>query len=212
MTPDTSLFLAAAVEAVRKAGAIALARQKTLGPARFKGPKDLVTEADLECDALIRKDLLSRFPDHDLLTEEEGALEQGSDYRWLVDPIDGTINYSRGIPLWGGSVGLAYRERMICGAIYLPVYDELYTVTEGGGAFLNGEPLRVSPCSDIAEAIVSHGDFNVGADDAERRALNGENFWGRMRTVSSVQRVKCLGSSVVEGSYIAAGRMEGYWM
>jgi myo-inositol-1(or 4)-monophosphatase len=211
-TSDTSVFLAAAVSAVRKAGAVALARQKNLGPARFKGAKDLVTEADLECDALIREELLRQFPEHNLLTEEEGSLDQGSEYRWIVDPIDGTINYSRGVPLWGVSVGLAHHGRMLCGAIYLPVYDELYTTVAGGGAFLNGEPVRVSPCTDIAQAIVSHGDFNVGADDAERRALNGENFWGRMRTVASVQRVKCLGSAVVEGAYIAEGRMDGYWM
>jgi len=212
MTPDTSVFLQAAVDAVKAAGAVALARQKTLGPAMFKGAKDVVTEADIECDRLIRETLLRQFPDHDLLTEEEGALNQGSDYCWIADPIDGTINYAHGIPLWGVSVGLSHRGKVICGAIYLPVYDELYTAVAGGGAFLNGEPIRVGACANLSEAIVSHGDFNVGADDQERRELNAENFWGRMRTVAGVQRVKCLGSAVVEGAYVALGRMDGYWM
>ena len=211
-SPQTTVFLQAAIDAVRAAGAVALARQKTLGPSRFKGAKDVVTEADLECDRLIRTRLLKDFPDHDLLTEEDEAVRQGSDYCWIVDPIDGTINYAHGIPLWGVSVGLSYQGKMLCGAIYLPVYDELYTAVAGGGAFLNGEPIHVGPCSNITEAIVSHGDFNVGADDAERHQLNAENFWGRMRTVASVQRVKCLGSAVVEGAYVAMGRLDGYWM
>jgi myo-inositol-1(or 4)-monophosphatase len=209
---EIPVLLQAAVEAVKAAGAVALARQKTLGPSRFKGAKDVVTEADIECDRLIRDRLLRQFPDHDLLTEEEGALAQGSDYCWIADPIDGTINYAHGIPLWGVSVGLSHKGRMVCGALYLPVYDELYTAIAGGGAFLNGEPIHVGPCNVLAEAIVSHGDFNVGADDAERRELNAENFWGRMRTVAGVQRVKCLGSAVVEGAYVANGRLDGYWM
>jgi myo-inositol-1(or 4)-monophosphatase len=212
MTPEPSVYLQAAVAAVRAAGAVALSRQKTLGPSRFKGAKDVVTEADLECDALIRARLLKEFPDHDLLTEEEGAFTQGSDYCWIVDPIDGTINYAHGIPLWGVSVGLSYKGAMLCGAIYLPVYDELYTAVVGGGAFLNGVPIRVGSCAEPSEAIVSHGDFNVGANDAERHELNAENFWGRMRTVAGVQRVKCLGSAVVEGAYVAIGRLDGYWM
>lgn len=209
---STDIFLDAAVEAARTAGDLALRRQPSLGPARFKGKKDLVTDADVECDKLIRAKLLDRFPDHDLLTEEEGALDQGSAYRWLVDPVDGTINYIRGIPLWGVSVGLARDGKMLCGAVYLPVFGEMFTAVAGGGASLNGEPIRVSPRSGLSSAIVSHGDFNVGADDASRRALNAANFWGRMRTVSGVQRVKCLGSAVVEGAYVACGRMDGYWM
>ncbi len=207
-----NIFLETAIDAVRAAGAVALRRRAALGPARFKGEKDLVTDADIECDGLIRAKILERFPGHDLLTEEEGALDQGSAWRWLVDPIDGTINYSRGIPLWGVSVGLAHEGRMLCGAIYLPVFDELFTAVAGGGATLNGEPIRVAPRSDLSTAIVSHGDFNVGADDNARRDLNAANFWGRMRTVSGVQRVKCLGSAVVEGAYVACGRMDGYWM
>ena len=120
-SPEISRFLQAAIDAVRAAGAVALSRQKTLGPSRFKGAKDVVTEADIECDRLIRGRLLKDFPDFDLLTEEEGALRQGSDYCWIVDPIDGTINYAHGIPLWGVSVGLSHKGKMLCGAIYLPV-------------------------------------------------------------------------------------------
>lgn len=211
MTPDTSVFLAAAVDAAKTAGAVALERRLGLGPAQFKGAKDLVTEADIECDRLVRARLTSAFPDHDLLTEEEGALDRGSDYRWIVDPIDGTINYAHGIPLWGNSVGLSHKGKMLCGAIYLPVFDELYTAVAGGGAFLNGMPIRVSTLANPAAAVLSHGDLNVGADDIRDR-LNAENMLAETRMAEAVQRIKCLGSAVIEGAYVATGRLDAYFM
>ena len=212
MPISTEVFLQAAVDAARAAGEVALRRQQSLGPMQFKGKKDIVTEADFECDRLIRDRLEAAFPDHNLLTEEEGVLDKGSDYRWYVDPIDGTINYAHQIPLWGVSIGLAHKGKMLCGAIFLPALNELYTVIAGSGAFLNGERIHVSVENDLAKAIVSHGDFNVSADDVERNRLNSENFWARMRTVASVQRVKCLGSAAVEGAFIASGRLDAYWM
>lgn len=208
---DTSRFLAAAADIAREAGLVALQRQRGLGPAQFKGAKDLVTEADLECDRLIRTRLTEAFPTHDLLTEEEGALDRGSDFRWIADPIDGTINYAHGIPLWGNSVALTRGGAVVCGAIYLPVFDELYTVSAGGGAFLNGAPLRVSAQTDLAAAVLSHGDYNVG-DDAVRDGLNADNRRAHGRMAGAVQRIKCLGSAVVEGAWVASGRLDAYWM
>jgi myo-inositol-1(or 4)-monophosphatase len=209
--PDTQTYLAVAADLAREAGTLALERRKTLGPARAKGVKDLVTEADIECDRLIRARLQAAFPDHDLLTEEEGTLDRGGEYRWIVDPIDGTINYARGIPLWGNSIGLTRRGETVCGAIYLPVFDELYTVARGGGAFLNGEPIRVSDLDDLSAVALSHGDFNVG-DDSLRARLNDENELALGRAVPAVQRIKSLGSAVVEGAYVATGRLDAYWM
>ena len=209
--PQTSNHLAAAADIARAAGLLALERQKSLGPAQFKGTKDLVTEADLECDRLIRTRLSEAFPDHDLLTEEEGALDRGSDYCWIADPIDGTINYAHGIPLWGNSVALTHRGKPLCGAIYLPVFDELYTVSAGGGAFLNGAPLHVSAKTDLGAAILSHGDYNVG-DETIRATLNDANSRVHARMVPASQRIKSLGSAVVEGAWVASGRLDAYWM
>lgn len=207
----TSAYLAFAADLAREAGLLALERRKTIAPARAKGIKDLVTEADIECDRLIRARISAAFPDHDLLTEEEGALDRGSDYRWIVDPIDGTINYARGIPLWGNSIALVHRGKPLCGAIHLPVFDELYTVSAGGGAFLNGQPIRVSALEDLHDAALSHGDFNVG-DDSLRGRLNDENSLALARAIPAVQRIKSLGSAVVEGAYVATGRLDAYWM
>lgn len=208
---DIPNFLAAAADIARAAGRVALDRQRGLGPAQFKGTKDLVTDADLECDRLIRARLSDAFPDHDLLTEEEGALDRGSDYRWIADPIDGTINYAHGIPLWGNSIALAYQGEVLCGAIYLPVYDELYTAVRGGGAFLNGAPLHVSAGTNLTAAVLSHGDYNVG-DEAIRDGLNAANRLAHGRMTEAVQRIKCLGSAVVEGAWVASGRLDAYWM
>ncbi len=212
MPQDYSGFLATAIKAVREAGALALSMQSRLKDIHFKGEKDVVTEADFACDAAIRKILTSTYPQHNVITEEADAVRMGSEFTWFVDPIDGTVNYSRGFPLWGVSVGLRQGDAMIAGAIYLPALDELYSVTLGGGAFLNGKPIRTSPVVNLQEAIISHGDFNIGSTDSERQELNSRNVAARARTAAAMQRVKCLGTAVLEGAFVAAGRMEAYCM
>jgi myo-inositol-1(or 4)-monophosphatase len=205
-------YLATAVDAVREAGRLALSMQDRLKDIHFKGEKDVVTEADFACDALIRKALASAHPAHNIVTEEEAAIQRGSEFTWFVDPVDGTVNYSRGFPLWGVSVGLRKGDAAVAGAIYLPALDELYSATLGGGAFLNGKPIRTSPVANLREAIISHGDFNVGASDAENHELNSRNLAARLRAAAALQRVKCMGSAVLEGAFVAAGRMEAYCM
>jgi myo-inositol-1(or 4)-monophosphatase len=205
-------FLGAAIKAAEEAGGIARSMQHALRDIRFKGEKDVVTEADLACDAAIRKSLAAAYPAHNIITEEDAALQKGSDFTWYVDPIDGTVNYSRGFPLWGVSIGLRRGDAMVAGCIWLPALEEMFTVTLGGGAYLNGKPIQVSAVSELHQAIISHGDFNVGNTDEQRRELNARNLESRGRAAAALQRVKCLGSAVVEGSFVAAGRMEAYCM
>jgi myo-inositol-1(or 4)-monophosphatase len=207
-----SEFLATAVAAAREAGTLALSMQGRLHDIHFKGEKDVVTEADFACDAAIRKTLTTAYPDHNIVTEEEAAIEHGSEYTWFVDPVDGTVNYSRGFPLWGVSVGLRKGDAMVAGAIFLPALDEMFSVTLGGGAFLNGRAIRTSAVDQLQEAILSHGDFNIGATAAQRLEMNSRVFSARLRAAASVQRVKCMGSAVLEGAFVAAGRMEAYCM
>ncbi len=202
-------YLDVAVEACLEAGAKAKDMQSRLKNVRFKGEKDIVTEADIACDNLIRAKLTAAFPGHNLITEEAEAVSQGSPFTWYVDPIDGTVNYSRALPTWAISVGLEQDGQVIVGAVYVPMLDETYTAIRGQGAFLNGMPISVSAVADASQAIISHGDFNVGLDPKSGNARN-MNF--RSRTVEAVQRIKCLGSAVAEGVYVAAGRLEGYCM
>lgn len=209
---EDALLLETAVEAVREAGRIALDKQRSLAAIRLKGVKDLVTEADLACDEAIRALLEARFPDHDIETEEAEGVKRGGAVTWHVDPIDGTINYSRGIPLWGISVGAARGGRMAAGAVFLPALNELFTAVRGGGAFLNGSRIFVSEVTKTSDSILSHGDLNVGGEAGRIRDLNGKNFALIRAAADKAQRVKCLGSAVVEGAYVAAGRMEAYAM
>jgi myo-inositol-1(or 4)-monophosphatase len=205
-------YLGTAIRAAEEAGGIARTQQHSLRDIRFKGEKDVVTEADLACDAAIRKHLSSAYPSHNLVTEEAAALEKGSDFTWYVDPIDGTVNYSRGFPLWGVSIGLRRGSAMVAGCIWLPALEEMFTVTLGGGAYLNGKRIQVSGVTEMHQAIISHGDFNIGNTQEQRQEMNRRNLESRGRAASAVQRVKCLGSAVVEGSFVAAGRMEGFCM
>ncbi|MDB5049380.1 MAG: suhB [Fibrobacteres bacterium] len=205
-------FLGVAIRASEEAGGIARSMQHALRDIRFKGEKDVVTEADLACDAAIRKSLTAAYPGHNLITEEEEAVEHGSEYTWYVDPIDGTVNYSRGFPLWGVSIGLRKGESMIAGCIWLPALEEMFTVTLGGGAYLNGKHIQVSGVTEMHAAIISHGDFNIGNTEEQRKEMNERNLQSRGRAAAALQRVKCLGSAVVEGSFVAAGRMEAYCM
>ncbi len=212
MPADYSQYLKTAENAARSAGELALSMQGRLKNIDFKGEKDIVTEADFACDAAIRKTLINAHPSHNIITEEAAAVEMGSEFTWFVDPVDGTVNYSRGFPLWGVSVGLRKGDAMIAGAIFLPAIGEMYTVTLGGGAYLNGQKIHTSPVATLAEAIISHGDFNIGANETERLELNARNISSRARMAGAVQRIKCMGSAVLEGAFVATGRMEAYCM
>ncbi len=205
-------FLGAAIKASEEAGGIARSLQHTLRDIRYKGEKDVVTEADFACDAAIRKNLSAAYPQHNIVTEEADMVDHGSEFTWYVDPIDGTVNYSRGFPLWGVAIGLKRKDAMVAGCIWLPALEEMYTATLGGGAYLNGKKIQVSAVTELHQAVISHGDFNVGHTDEMRKELNARNLESRGRAAAALQRVKCLGSAVVESAFVAAGRMEAYCM
>src|SRR5205085_12566722 len=109
-----------------------------------KGVINLVTEVDLASEALIRERIASRYPRHEVLGEEKGLDSSSSEYRWVVDPLDGTTNYAHGYPMFCVSIALEYRGDVILGVVYDPTRDELFTAEKGGGAALNRRPIRVS--------------------------------------------------------------------
>ena len=202
-------FLSVAESLARRAGDLCLEIQQNLGDVHYKSKKDVVTRADIASEKLIVDTLRETFPTHSIRTEEAGVIE-GTDprYRWIIDPVDGTVNFSRGIPLWGISIALHFEGKPLVAAINLPKLGELYTASKGGGAFMNGKPIRVSRESDSIHAIVSNGDFNVG-DVAKINEQNSRNF---AREAEAFERVKCLGSAVVEGCFTACGRIDCFVM
>lgn len=206
-TPED--FLKVAEGLAREAGKICLELQGHLGDVKYKSVKDVVTVADVTSEKLIVEGLRAAFPTHSIRTEEAGVIE-GSDprYRWIIDPVDGTVNFSRGIPLWGISIALHFEGKPLVAVVNLPKLGELFTATRGRGAFMNGNPIHVSRESNPTHAIVSNGDFNVG----EVSKINAQNSWNFAREAETFERVKCFGSAVIEGCFTACGRLDCFVM
>ncbi len=206
---ETEKFLKVAEELARKAGEICLDLQSNLGDVKYKTAKDVVTIADVTSEKLIVDGLRAVFPTHSIRTEEAGVIE-GSDprYRWIIDPVDGTVNFSRGIPLWGISIALHFEGKPLVAVVNLPKLGEMFTAVKGQGTFMNGKPVHVSREDNPTHAICSNGDFNVG--DAQKiNAQNSKNFAAE---AIAFERVKCLGSAVIEGCFTACGRLDCFVM
>jgi myo-inositol-1(or 4)-monophosphatase len=192
-------------EVAREAGGILRERYGQPHVVRFKGTIDLVTEADQASEAHIAARLRDAFPDHDLLGEE-GTRGNGdaSPYRWVIDPLDGTTNFAHGLPTFAVSIGLEEAGVPIVGAVYDPMRDELFVARRGGGATLNGAPLRVSATEDLISSLLATG-FSYDFGRRSHQAETWRDFLTR------VQAIRQTGSSALNLCYIAAGRLDGYW-
>jgi myo-inositol-1(or 4)-monophosphatase len=199
-----------ATEAAEAAGALALSMQQSLKAVRKKSAKDLVTEADIACEELIKQRITAAFPQHRIIAEESGSSSSDSDVTWYVDPIDGTINFSRRIPFWAVSIGVYLGDTAVAGVIYAPALDEIFVGAAARPPMCNGEPIRVSETATLGEAIISNGDFNIGSTEDDRRQLNDLGAATRRHAAEAMQRVKCLGSAAVECAYVASGRLDAY--
>ncbi len=208
MTPPDPVFLATAVEIVLRAGDIQMSRRESGFRIDKKGAIDLVTEVDLECERMCRAVIAERFPGHDVLAEElsEGPGEIArSAHRWVFDPLDGTTNYAHGLPIFCSSLALEIGGVAYAGAVYDPTRRELFTAERGGGAYLNGAPLRVSDAGTLLDALLVTGfPYDVHKQTGDLVGLFGA-FLGRARAV------RRLGSAALDLCYVAAGRFEGFW-
>ena len=131
-------FLSVAESLAKEAGALCLEIQQNLGDVKYKSKKDVVTRADIASEKLIVEGLRAAFPTHSIRTEEAGIIE-GSDprYRWIIDPVDGTVNFSRGSPLWGISIALHFEGKPLVAVVNLPRLGEVFTAVKGGGIIVN---------------------------------------------------------------------------
>jgi myo-inositol-1(or 4)-monophosphatase len=200
------LFLATAVEAVVRAGALQLAKFGGEFRVDKKGAIDLVTEVDVEVERVFRALVAERFPDHQVLAEEMGGLATvPAGPCWVFDPIDGTTNFAHGLPIFCASLALEIDGVAEVAAIYDPTRRELFTAERGGGAYLNGRPLRVSLTDQMVDAMLVTGfPYDVHSRIEEIVGLFAQ-FVGRARAV------RRLGSAAIDLCYIAAGRMDGFW-
>lgn len=166
---------------------------------------DLVTELDRLSEEIILSGIREHYPDHQVMSEEFGERQSDSDYLWVVDPLDGTTNYSQGIPIFAISVALRFREETLLGWVYLPVLDELYEVVKGQGAFLNGEQLKVSEKKKLSDCVLATG---FPYDKAMVEENNAEYF---AHLVSRVRGLRRMGAAAWDLAYVAAGKFDGFW-
>jgi myo-inositol-1(or 4)-monophosphatase len=200
-------FLATAIEAVTRAGELQMARFGSRVLVEKKGTIDLVTEVDLEVERMFRALIAERFPDHDVLAEELGETSTGASHRWVFDPLDGTTNYAHGIPIFCSTLALEIDGVPIVAAVFDPNRRELFTAQRGVGAWLNGEPLRVSSARTLIDSVLVTGfpyDIREPARMREILAL----FTGFLGHARAIRR---LGSAAIDLCWVAAGRMDGFW-
>lgn len=203
--PETSdSFLDTGREAARIGGQILLEWRGRFS-VREKGRSDLVTEADEASQKAIYECIHQRFPEHGFLGEE-GLSENphNSDYRWIIDPLDGTSNYVHGFPYYAVSIALLCGDQLLVGVIYDPNRDEMFTAAAGGGAHLNGEPIQTSGATELSQALGMASMPNaVGADDpAIQRFLTG---------LQHLQTVQRSGSAALNLASVASGRVDVFW-
>ena len=178
-----------------------------------KGPKDLVTDADLASQKAIREILMDAFEGYAFVGEEEGENDPPDSVRqgladappcWVVDPLDGTVNYVHRLQSFAVSIGLYHAGKMRVGVILDPVTDELFTAIDGQGAFLNGHPIHASDCEDLSDALLACSfPAGVKADAPEVARF--------VRVLEHCRSLRRLGSCALNMCYVAAGRLDGYW-
>jgi myo-inositol-1(or 4)-monophosphatase len=200
-----SRYLATAIAACRAAGRIQRAAFGAAHAIEHKGEIDLVTKIDKRSEAAILRVISRAFPSHGILAEEGGASAGDGEHLWVVDPLDGTTNYSRGFPFFCSSVALARAGRVIVGAVYHPLLDELFTAVRGRGAALNGKRLRVSSQGRLDQAFLATG---FPYDIRRSRRNNIGNF---TRFATRCLAVRRAGAAALDLSYVAAGRFDGFW-
>ena len=147
------MFLETAIQAARAAGRILVERLPAEREVHVKGLRDIVTDADLAAEQAIIQTIRTRFPTHALLTEESGESRGDAAYVWVVDPLDGTTNYSRRFPIFSVSIGLLHKGELTVGVVYDPLADRLFAAERGRGATMNGTPLHVSHIDRLGDAV-----------------------------------------------------------
>ncbi|MBM4327761.1 MAG: inositol monophosphatase [Deltaproteobacteria bacterium] len=166
---------------------------------------DIVTDADLASEELILKAINKEFPDHDVITEETEVRSKGSRWKWLVDPLDGTVNFAHGYPCFSVSIALMEGDELLAGIVRDPLRDESFCSLRGGSAFLNGNLIRVSQAQSLNRTLVATG-FPY-----DRAVAPDNNVAEFSRVVTQVQGLRRGGSAAMDLAYVACGRLDAFW-
>lgn len=199
-------FKKVAIDLVLQSGDVLRRGQAKIRHIEYKGTIDLVTEMDKKAERLIAAGLNRAFPSHDLLAEEQlRNIDSGADFRWIVDPLDGTTNYAHNLPLFAVSIGLEHKGEMILGVVYQPVLDEMFVAIRGSGARLNGRKIKVTTERMLKRSLLVTG---FPYDMHTTRHDNLRHFRNFMKKAQAVRR---LGSAALDLCYVACGRFDGFW-
>ena len=205
MTSQPSQELIAPMQSMaREAGSLLMSYFNRKIKIEYKGDADLVTVADRKSEALILERIRAQFPSHDVMGEEGARIETGSDYKWYVDPLDGTTNFAHGYPVFCVSLGVQFRGRSAAGVIYDPTRDEMFAAEAGKGATLNGKPIRVSTASRLADCLIGTG------FPSHKRHKNPNIHFYHQITLRS-HGVRRAGSAALDLCNVACGRFDGFW-
>lgn len=199
-------FLKLAMDLARAAGAVQMEHLHEVHKIEFKDKKNLVTEVDKQCERLIVDGVRAQFSDHDVLGEEGEGERKESDYCWIIDPLDGTTNYTHQFPFFDVSIGLSNKGEIICGVIYDPSRDELFAAEKGKGARLGGKPIHVSKTTHLKDALMATGFAYV--DHESPRVGNVDEFEAFVKSAQAVRRP---GAAAIDLAYLACGRLDGFW-
>lgn len=166
---------------------------------------DLVTEVDEWTDRFLVDKIKTHYPDHAILTEETGSYAGEADYEWVIDPIDGTVNYAHHFPLFCISVAVKYQGEVVVGVVYLPKLNEMYEAVKGEGAKLNGKTILVSETKELNRSVLATGfPYDKGTDPN-----NNVNYFTTL--ITKIGGIRRTGSAAIDLCQVAAGRFDAYW-
>ena len=194
-----------ALSAALSAGELLLSRVNSELNTKYKGRVNLVTSADQDAEQLIIDIIRDSFPAHQILAEERPAVATASEYRWIIDPLDGTTNYVHGLPFYAVSIALEWRGRIIVGVVNIPALHEVFTAIRGQGAYLNKKSILVSTTTQLNNALLATG---FPYEQETHFHLNFELFKAFYQKCQGIRRA---GSAAIDLCYVACGRFDGFW-
>lgn len=197
-------FLAVAIDAAREAGQLLVREFDRPVQVEYKGDVDIVTAADRLSEATIVERIRSHFPTHGIVAEEGSRVDTRSDFRWYIDPLDGTTNFAHGFPVFCVSIALTVRDEVEVGVVYDPLRQELFAAEKGQGAFLNQRRITVSRTARLAESLLA-----TGFPSRKRHENPNIHYYHRFTLVS--HGVRRAGSAALDLCYVACGRFDGFW-
>jgi len=172
----------------------------------IKGPGDFVTASDIKVEKILIEELEKARPRYSILSEEVGEINKDKEFKWIIDPIDGTANFLHGIPHFCISIGLEKNEEIVCGIIYDPIKDEMFIAEKGNGAYLNNQRMRVSARIKLEDCIIFTGGLKHGSNNAEIAIEEYRKFSSKV-----LIPIRKMGSASLDMAYVAAGRCDGFW-